>query len=95
MALVTEVVCQLNLERPFDQSLGQLRKQTAGPDDLLLCLRADQQLVDNVVRQLASDLIRHALKDPRRLRRRLAERLAAGATGTRETRSIERLPTSR
>jgi hypothetical protein len=92
MGLVTKMVGQLDLHRPLHQPLGQLAEHATGPEDLLLGLRARQQLVNNVIRELAAKVVRHALKDPRRGRRRLAWRLAAGATRTRETRSIERFP---
>ena len=46
----------------------------ARADDLLLGPRARQQLVNDIVRELAADLIRHAVQDPRR-GRRLAWRL--------------------
>ena len=72
MRLVPEMVGQLDLHRPLHQPPGQLRQQPAGPGDLLLRPRARQQLVNNVVRELASEVIRHALKDPSRGRRRLA-----------------------
>ena len=80
MRLVAEMVGQLDLERPLDQPLRQLPEHPARPEDLLLGPRAGQQLVNDLVRKLAADLIRHAIKDPRRGRRRLAWRLAAGAT---------------
>ena len=54
---------------------GQLRQQPARPDDLLLGPGAGQQLVNDIVRELAADLVRHAVQDPRR-GRRLAWRLA-------------------
>jgi hypothetical protein len=60
--------------------------QPARPDDLLLRPRARQQLINNLVGQLASQVIRHALKDPRR-GRRLAWRLA-GARTVRDPRSL-------
>jgi len=72
MRLIPEMISQLDLERPLDQPPGQLREQTTGPDDLLLRLRAGQQLVNNIVREPAANVIRHALKDPTRGRRRLA-----------------------
>ena len=52
MGLIAEVVSQLDLHRPFDQPLGQLRQQPARPGDLLLGLRALKQLVDHLVRDL-------------------------------------------
>jgi hypothetical protein len=70
--LVAEVVGQLDLERSLNQPLGQLAEHAARPEDLLLGLRPGQQLVNDLVRELAADVIRHALKDPRRGRRRLA-----------------------
>ena len=72
MRLITEMICQLDLERPLDQPLGQLPEHPARTEDLLLGSRARQQLVNDLVRQLAADLIRHAIKDPWRGRRRLA-----------------------
>ena len=75
MALEPQVVGQLHLQGALDQPLGQLRQQPTRPDDLLLRSRAGQQLVHHIVRELASDLIRHAVQDPRR-GRRLAWRLA-------------------
>src|SRR5581483_10865419 len=59
--------------------------------DLLLSLRASQQLIDELVGQLVSHLVRQPLKDPRRGRRRLAWRLAAGAVPLRINRSIDGL----
>jgi len=70
--LVPKVIGQLDLERSLDQPLGQLREQAARSDDLLLGPRAGQQLVHDVVRELAAQVIRHAVKNPRRGRRRLA-----------------------
>src|SRR5205823_2222533 len=35
MALIAEMVSELDLERPLHQPLGQLREHPAGPDDLL------------------------------------------------------------
>jgi hypothetical protein len=64
MRLVAEMIGQLDLERSLHQPLGQLRKQPAGPDDLLLGLRAGQQLVDHPIRELTAHVIRHALQDP-------------------------------
>jgi hypothetical protein len=75
MMLVSEVVSQLDLESALHQPLGQLRQQPTRPDDLLLSPRSCQQLVHDIVRQLATDLIGHAVQDPRR-GRRLAWRLA-------------------
>jgi hypothetical protein len=77
--LIAEVIGQLDLERSLHQTLRQLRQQPAGPDDLLLAAGPRQELIDNVVRQLSADVIRHAAKHPRRGRRQLAWRLAAGA----------------
>jgi hypothetical protein len=73
--LIAQVVGQLNLERPLDDALRERRHQPAGPDDLFLRLRAGEQLIDHLVGQQAADVIRHAIKDPRR-GRRLAWRLA-------------------
>jgi hypothetical protein len=72
MRPISKMVGQLDLERSLHQPLGQLREQPTGPNDLLFGLRAGQQLVNDLVRELASDVTRHALKDPRRERRRLA-----------------------
>jgi hypothetical protein len=44
MRLVSQVVGELDLERPLHQPLGQLREQPAWPDDLLLGLGSGQQL---------------------------------------------------
>jgi hypothetical protein len=60
------MISQLDLERPLHQPLRQLAQKAARPDDLLLRLRARQQLVHDIVRQLASKVIRHTVKDPRR-----------------------------
>jgi hypothetical protein len=51
MGLKTQMVSQLDLHRPLDQPLGQLRQQAAGPDDLLLRAGAREQLVDQLVTQ--------------------------------------------
>lgn len=77
--LIAQVIGQLDLERSLHQTLGQLPKHAARPKDLLLGPRSGQQLVNDLVRKLAADVIRHAVQDPRRGRRRLAYRLAAGA----------------
>jgi hypothetical protein len=69
MGLIAQVVGQLDLHRPLHQPLGQLRKQPAGPDDLLFRSRSRKQLVDELVGQLLAHLIRQALKDPSRGRR--------------------------
>ena len=50
MRLIAQMVGQLDLHRPLHQPLGQLRQQPAGPGDLLLGLRAGQQLVDHLIR---------------------------------------------
>jgi hypothetical protein len=86
MRLIPEMVSQLNLERSLNQPLRQLAQQPARANDLLLGLRACQQLVNNIVRKPASDVIRHALKDPRRGRRRLAQGLGAGGHAVRDPR---------
>ncbi len=72
MRLITEMVSQLDLERPLDQPLGQLSEHPARTEDLLLRSRAGQKLVNHLIRKLAADLIRHAIKNPRRGRRQLA-----------------------
>lgn len=64
-----EVVGELYLDRPLDQPPAQLADRSARLEDLL-CPRAGQQLVNDVVRELAADVIRRGLKDPRRGRRR-------------------------
>jgi hypothetical protein len=87
MRLVPEMVGELDLERSLDQWLGQLGQQTAGPDDLLLGLRAGQQLINDLVGKLAAQVVSHVLKHPRRGRRRLAWRLAADALTARDPRS--------
>jgi hypothetical protein len=72
VALIAEVVGDLDLHRALHQPLGQLAKQPARPDDLLLRRRTGQQLVDHLIRERSSDVIRHPTQDPRRGRRRLA-----------------------
>jgi hypothetical protein len=72
VALVAQVIGQLDLERSLDQPLRQLRQQPARSDDLLLGLRSGQQLVNHLVGQLPTDLVRHRFKNLRRGRRRLA-----------------------
>ena len=67
--LIAEMVGQLDLHRPLDQSLGQLVKQPALTKDLLFGPGAGEQLVDELVRQLLAHLVRQPLKDPRRGRR--------------------------
>src|SRR5581483_12250088 len=57
MRLVAEVVGQLDLERPLDQPLGQLRQQPARAGDLLLRPRAGKQLVEQLVRQQRLQLL--------------------------------------
>src|SRR5207247_10671290 len=49
MRLVADVVGQLDLHRPLDQPLGQLRQQPTGPGDLLLGARAGEQLVAHLI----------------------------------------------
>ena len=56
MRLVAEMVGQLDLHRPLQQTLGQIGEQPAGPRDLLLRARAGEQLVDHLV---ADPLRRH------------------------------------
>jgi hypothetical protein len=72
VAVIADVIGQLDLQRPLHQPLGQLRKQTARTDDLLLGPSSRQQLVNDVVRKLATQVIRHLTQDPRRGRRLLA-----------------------
>ena len=69
MRFVPEMVGQLDLHRPLHKPLRQPAQEPAGPDDLLLRTRSGQQLIDELVRQLGSHLIRLQLKDPRRGRR--------------------------
>ena len=52
MALIAEMIGQLDLHRPLHQPLGQLRQQPSGTDDLLLGPSPGQQLVDDLVRSL-------------------------------------------
>ena len=49
MRLVAHMAGQLDLHRPLDQPLGQLRQQPAGPGDLLLGRDAREQLVDHLI----------------------------------------------
>jgi hypothetical protein len=46
-----------------------VRQQPAGTNDLLLSPCAGQQLINDLVGELAADAIRHALKSPSRERR--------------------------
>jgi hypothetical protein len=67
--LIAEMLSQLDLQRALHQPPGQLRQKPTRPDDLLLAPSPSEQLVHDLVRELASDLIRHAPKHPRRGRR--------------------------
>jgi hypothetical protein len=49
MRLKAQVLGQLDLQRPLDQPLRQLRQQAARPGDLLLAARSREQLVDHLV----------------------------------------------
>jgi hypothetical protein len=69
VTLIAKVIGQLDLHRPLHQPLGQLRQQAAGPDDLLLAVRAGQQLVDEVVGKLGTKVALHRRQHPRRGRR--------------------------
>jgi hypothetical protein len=89
VAVIADVIGQLDLQRALHQPLGQLAEQTTGANDLLLSPSSRQQLIHDIVRQLAAQVIRHAVKDPRRGRRRLAWRLAAGSLSVRDPRSID------
>ncbi|MGZ6640025.1 MAG: hypothetical protein ACXVII_45380, partial [Solirubrobacteraceae bacterium] len=51
---------QLDLHRPLDQPLGQLRQHPPGPGDLVLGTSAGEQLVDHLIGQLVD----HLLGDP-------------------------------
>jgi len=51
------VGAQLAGHRPLDQPLGQLAEQAVAPDDLGLGAPAGQQLVDELIAQLAADLL--------------------------------------
>jgi hypothetical protein len=72
MAVIADMIGQLDLQRPLHQPLRQLTQKPARADDLLLGSRAGQQLVNNVIGKLAAQVIRHVVQDPRRGRRRLA-----------------------
>jgi hypothetical protein len=63
--------------------VGQLRQKAAGPHDLPLGASPGQQLVHELVRQLAAYLVRQPLKDLRWGRRRLAHGLGAARLTTR------------
>jgi hypothetical protein len=81
------MVGQLNLERPLNQPLRQLREHTTRPDDLLLRTGAREQLINDRVGQPALQIIRHAIKaaskpgpnepdlSARRTRRKLTNRI--------------------
>jgi hypothetical protein len=66
--VTAQVAGQLDLHRPLHQPLGQLAQQATGPDDLLLRPGSRQQLVDELVRQLPTQVIGHPVKHPRRRR---------------------------
>jgi hypothetical protein len=72
VALIADVVGQLDLQRALHQPLSQLAQHAARSDDLLLGPSSSQQLVNDVVRELSADVIRHLSQDLRRGRRRLA-----------------------
>ena len=54
MRLVAQMLGQLDLQRPLDQPLGQLRQHPARPGDLLLGPGAGQQLVDHLIGDLSA-----------------------------------------
>jgi hypothetical protein len=62
-----------------------VRRQTTRTDDLPLGPNSSQHLVNDLVWELAADLIRHRFQDPRMHTRQLAWRLAAGATPIRDS----------
>ena len=72
MALIANVIGQLDLQRALHQPLSQLRQHATRPDDLLLGPRAGQQLINDLVGQLPADLVGHLTQDLRRGRQRLA-----------------------
>jgi hypothetical protein len=49
--LIAEIVGRLDLDRPLNQSLGQLARQPARTRDLLLDAGAGEQLIDQLIRQ--------------------------------------------
>jgi hypothetical protein len=57
MGLEAEVLGQLDVHRALHQALGELREQPTGPNDLLLGLRAGEQLVDHLIRHPAASLL--------------------------------------
>ena len=59
MRLETQMVSELDLHRPLNQTLRQLRKQPARPDDLLLAASTSEQPVDHFIRKNLPDLSRH------------------------------------
>ena len=89
VALIADVIGDLDLHGALHQPLGQLRQHAARPDDLLLGPSTSQQLVNHIIRKLAANLIRHLTQDLRRGRRRLAQGLAAGSLRIKDPRSIE------
>ena len=54
MRLIADMLGQLDLHRPLDQPLGQLRQKPAGPGDLLLGPGALEQLVEHLIREPAA-----------------------------------------
>jgi len=61
MRLIAQAVGQLDLHRPLDHPLGQLRQQPALTGDLLASPGAGHELVDQLVRQQLLD----AISEPR------------------------------
>src|SRR4051812_40660938 len=61
LVLEAEMLGQLRRHRPFHQPFCQLREHTARADDLLLAARACEQLVDHLVRETMTNLLRQQL----------------------------------